>query len=179
MQTPRFRAKRIPGFSKKLVIGTSRTKYIDPREAGATVHSFRGATLADLCDTLQYYAPKKLNCVTIIAGFNDNQVHPQQVSSLWKRLINLIINKFNPNHLLIPKTIATSNNRQINQRISVLNNVLFNVIAQFSHPYIRIISPALNLPANFFCRDGIHFSFYGNEVFAMLLSQMMCLIIFC
>ena len=160
------------------MIGTSRTKYIDPRTVGSTVHSYRGATLADLHHTLKFYNPKKLHCVTIIAGFNDNQASRHEIAARWQQLIDLIIEKFNPKFLIIPKTIATTNNPQLNQKVDLINCVLFNIVENFYSMYTRIFSPTLRLPYNFFCRDGIHFSFFGNNMFAMLLSQMMHIVNF-
>ena len=49
---PRFHARRIPEFSQKLVIGTSRTKYIKPALVKSTIHSYRGATPHDLFETV-------------------------------------------------------------------------------------------------------------------------------
>ena len=173
MQQPRFRPKRIPEFSRKLVIGTSRTKYIDPRTVGSSIHSFRGATLVDLHETLKHYESKKLESVTVIAGFNDHRANRHEIVYRWQKLIELIVEKFNPKSLIIPKTIGTALNSHINNKIHMFNSVLFNLVANFHHPYVRIFSPLLNLPLNFFCRDGVHFSFHGNKVFSMLLCQMM------
>ena len=173
MQQSRFRTKRIPEFSRKLVIGTSRTKYIDPRTVGSSIHSFRGATLIDLHETLKYYELKKIESVTVIAGFNDHRANRHEIVYRWQKLIELIVEKFNPKSLIIPKTIGTAQNSSINNKINMFNSVLFNLVANFYHPYVRIFSPLLNLPLNFFCRDGVHFSFHGNKVFSMLLCQMM------
>ena len=91
MQQPRFRPKRIPEFSRKLVIGTSRTKYIDPRTVGSSIHSFRGATLVDLYDTLKLYESKKLESVTVIAGFNDHRANHHEIVYRWQKLTELIV----------------------------------------------------------------------------------------
>ena len=73
-----FQARSIPEFSQKLIIGTSRTKYIKPALVKSTIHSYRGATLHDLFETVLQYRPKRLNTVTIVAGYNDNRLHPQK-----------------------------------------------------------------------------------------------------
>ena len=117
MQQPRFRHKRIPEFSRKLVIGTSRTKYIDPRTVGSSIQSFRGAALVDLHDTLKHYESKKLESVTVIAGFNDHRANRHEIVYRWQKLIEIIVDKFNPKSLIIPKTIGTALNSHINNKI--------------------------------------------------------------
>ena len=145
---PQFQARRIPEFSQKLVIGTSRTKYIKPALVKSTIHSYRGATLHDLFETVLQNRPKRLKKLTIVAGYNDNRMHPQELDQQWKNLINLVTNKFQPKTLVIPKTIQN-------------NSVLFNLINRFVHPHTLIVSPNLNLNLNpqMFCRDGILFSY--------------------
>ena len=171
---PRFQARRIPEFSQKLVIGTSRTKYIKPALVKSTIHSYRGATLHDLFETVLQYRPKRLNTVTIVAGYNDYRLHPQELEQQWKNLINLVTNKFQPKTLIIPKTIQISNNSEVNRKIYIHNHVLFNLINRFVHPHTLIVSPNLNLnlTPQMFCRDGIHFSFYGNDFFTNFLANL-------
>ena len=169
---PRFQARRIPDFSQKVVIGTSRTKYIKPALVKSTIHSYRGATLQDLYETVSQNRPKRIITVTIIAGVNDNRLHPQEVEQKWKNLINLITNKFQPKTLIIPKTIQSSNNNDVNCKLYIHNHVLFNLINKFLHPHTLIVSPNLNLnlTPQIFCRDGIHFSFFVNEFFTNFLA---------
>ena len=157
-----------------MIIRTSRTKYCSPKDVGATVHSYRGAKLADLAATVSRYPSQKLNCVTIVAGFNDNSSTVSDFANDWRFLINLIIHKFNPNVLFITKTILSANNHFINRKLGALNNSLFRLVNTFYHSRIRIISPNLNVnfSANMFCKDGIHFSFYGNKIFRLLLAQL-------
>ena len=162
---PRFQARRIPEFSQKLVIGTSRTKYIKPALVKSTIHSYQGATLHDLFETVLQYRQKQLITVTIVAGYNDNRLHPQELEQLWKNLVNLVTNKLQPKTLIVPKTIQNCNNSEVNRKLYIHNHVLFNLINRFIHPHTLIVSPNLNqnLTPQKFCRDGIHFSFYGND----------------
>ena len=160
-----------------MVIGTSRTKYCSPKDVGATVHSYRGAKLADLAATVSRYPSQILNCVTIVAGFIDNPSTVSDWANDWRILINLIIHKFNPIVLIIPKTILSANNHFINRKFGALNNDLLRPFNTFYQSRIRIISPNLNVSfsANMFCKDGIHFSFYGNKIFSILLAQLNCI----
>ena len=171
---PRFQARRIPDFSQKLVIGTSKTKYIKPALVKSTIHSYLGTTLQDLHETVLQYRPKRLNTVTIFAGLNDNRLHPQEVEQKWKNLINLITNKFQPKILIIPKTNQSFNNNDVNRKLYIHNHVLFNLINKFVHPHTLIVSSNLNLnlTPQMICRDGIHFSFFGNEIFTNFLAYM-------
>ena len=166
----------VPKLSRKLVIGTSRTKYRSPKDVGATVQSYRGAKLADLAATVSRYPSQKLNCVTIVAGSNDNSSTVSDFAYDWRFLINLIIHKFNSNVLTIPNTILSATNHFINRKLGALNNSLFCPINTFYHSRIRIIFPNLNVnfSANMFCEDGIHF-FYGNKNFSFLLAQLTCI----
>ena len=165
MSVPKYRPKWPPKWSRTLVIGTSRTKYWSPKDVGATVHSYRGAKLADLAATVSRFRSQKLNCVTLVAGFNDYSSKVSDFANDWRFLINLLIHKFNPNVLIIPKTIFSANNHFINRKLGALNNSLFRLINTFYHSRIRIISPNVyvNFSANMFCKDGIHFSFYGKK----------------
>ena len=116
---------------------------------------------------------EKRESVTVIAVFNDYRANSHEIAFRWQRPIDLVVEKFNPKSLIIPKTIGTSQNNHIITKIHMLNSVLFNLVANCYHPYVRIFSHLLSLPFNFFCRDGIHFSFHGNKVFGMLLFQLM------
>ena len=90
----------------------------------ATVHSYRRAKLAEFCATVSNHPLQKLNCVTIVAGFNDNSSTVSDFANDWIFLINLIIQKFNPNVLIIPKTILSANNHFINRKLGALNNLI-------------------------------------------------------
>ena len=165
----RFQPRQLNEHTTKLVIGTSRTKYIKSNEVGAAVHSYRGASLLELCNLVERYPTRKINTLTIIAGFND---HRDTVSSFidnWKFLIQLVYLKFNPSNLIIPKTISTSNNHFINRKIEKLNFALHNLLCSLNLP---IISPNLNRDFDdaIFSRDGIHFSRFGNFIFTRILK---------
>ena len=69
----RFDANPLPSSYTDLVLGTSRTKYIDEGQVLDCVHSYRGAQLLDLCDVINQYPNQKLNTVLVIAGFNDHR----------------------------------------------------------------------------------------------------------
>ena len=152
---PRFQAGRIPDFS--LVIGTSRTKYIEPALVKSTIHSYHGATFQDLYETVLKYRPTRPNTVTIIAGFFDNRLHPREVEQKAKNLSNLTTKKFQPKTLIIPSTIHSSNDNNANRKLSIHNHVLFNLINKFVHPNTLMVSPNLNLnlTPQMFCRDSI------------------------
>ena len=125
----------------------------------------------------QFYntVPKRLNTVTIVAGYNDYRLHPQELEQKWNNLINLVTNKFQRKTLIIPKTIQNCYNSEINRKIYIHNHVLFNLIISFVHPQtLKVVSPNLNLnlAPQMFCRDGIHFSFYGNDFFSNSLANL-------
>ena len=128
---PRFQARRIPDFSQKLVIRTSMTKYIKPTLVKYTIPSYRGATLQDLYETILQYVPKRLNRVTIFAGFIDNKLLLQEVELKWKNLINLITNKFQRKSLIVPKTFQSLNNNDVNGKRYIHNHMLFNLKNSF------------------------------------------------
>ena len=165
---PRFSPRRLNRNTSNLVIGTSRTKYIKSNEVGAAIHSYRGATLPELSHLVESYPFQKLNKVVIVAGFNDHRDSTRVFSENWRYLIQLVIWKFNPSNLIIPKTISTSNNRNINSKIYHLNYALFNLINSLRLP---IISPNFNLDldSKIFSRDGVHFSTFGNFIFTKIL----------
>ena len=171
---PRFQARRIPEFSQKQFIGTSRTKFIEPALVKSTIHSYRGGTLHDLFETVLQYRPKRLKTVTIVAGYNDNRLNPQELEQQWKNLNNLVTNKFQTKTLIISKTIQNCNNSEVNRKIPIHNHVLFNLINRFVHPHTLIVSHNLNLnlTPKMLCRDGIHFSFYGNDFFTNFLANL-------
>ena len=138
---PKYRSMWLPKWSKKLVIGTSRTNYCSPKDVGATFHSYRGAKLADLAASVSHYPSQKLNCVTIVAGFNDNSSTFSDFANNWRFLINLIHHKLRPNVLIIPKTILSAKNHIINRKLGALNNSFIRLINTYYHSRIRIVSP--------------------------------------
>lgn len=171
----RFTPRTLNPNTSNLVIGTSRTKYIQSRQVGAAIHSYRGATLSELCNLVEQYPRQKLNRVIVIAGFNDHRHIAADFIENWKYLIQLICLKFNPSLLVIPKTIATSNNRYINKKLYYLNFALFEL---FSSLPLKIISPNFNniFDERIFARDGVHFSVLGNSVFTRILHFFMNLL---
>ena len=138
------------------------------------VHSYRGAKLADQAATVSRYPSQKLNCVNIVVSFNDNSSTVSDFAYDWRFSINLIIHKFNPNMLIIPKTIPYANNLFMNRKLVALNNFLFLLKNTIYRSRIRIVSPNINVnfSATVFCKDGIHFSFYGNKILSFLLAQL-------
>ena len=56
-----FDANPLPSSCSDLVLGTSRTKYIDEGQVQGSVHSYRGAKMLDLCDVINQYPNQKLN----------------------------------------------------------------------------------------------------------------------
>ena len=102
--------------------------------------------MVDLYNTLKHYDSKQLESVTVIAGFNDHQANRHEIVYRWQKLIELIVEKFNPKSLIIPKTIGAVQNIHINNKIHMFNSVLFNLVANFHHPYVRIFSPFFVYP---------------------------------
>ena len=141
MSVPKYRPKWLPKRSRKLVIGTSRNKYCSPKDVRATVHSYRGAKLADLAATVSRYTSQKLNCVAIIAGFNDNSSTVSNFANDWRFLISLIFHRFNPNELIIHKTILSANNYFTNRKLGALNNSLFRLINTFTTQESKLFPP--------------------------------------
>ena len=103
----RFSPRRLKPNTSNLVIGTSRTKYIQSRQVGAAVHSYRGAKLLELCSLIEKYPCQKLNRVVVVAGFNDHRDTTANFILGWNYQIQLLGLKLNPTILIIPKTIAT------------------------------------------------------------------------
>ena len=165
----RFQPSQLSQRTTNLVIGTSRTKYIRSKEVGAAVHSYRGATLLELCNIVERYPNQKINTLILVAGFSDHRDAVNSFVENWKFLIQLVYLKFNPSQLIIPKTIATSNNHLINRKINKLNFAFYNLLTSLNLP---IISPQLNrdFDHKIFSRDGIHFSRFGNFVFTQILK---------
>ena len=131
----------MPKYRPMWLIGTSRTNYCSPKDVGATFHSYRGAKLADLAASVSHYPSQKLNCVTIVAGFNDNSSTFSDFANNWRFLINLINHKFRPKVHIIPKTILSAKNHIINRKLGALNNPFICLINTFYHSRIRIVSP--------------------------------------
>ena len=134
------------------------------------VHSYRGTKLLDLCDVINHYPNQKLNTVVVISGFNDHRSSIETFIEHWKFLIQLIIVKFSPNNLIVPKVIPTSCNRLINKKISALNYALYNYIDSCALKLFFVLPSFRNvLEPNLFCKDTVHFSFHGNHVFTIIL----------
>ena len=165
----RFEPRRLNPRSTNLVIGTSRTKYIKANEVGAAIHSYRGANLSELSHVIERYPHQQLSTVIVVAGFNDHRKSPAIFVENWKYIIQLIYWKFNPSTVIILKTIATANDSITNQRIYWLNFALHKLLGSLNLP---IVSPSFNrnFDTKIFCRDGVHFSFFGNHIFTRILS---------
>ena len=82
-------------------------------------------------------------------------------------MIHFVTNKFQKKTLIIPKTIEDCNNFEVKSKICIHNHVLFNLINRWVHPHTPIVSSNLdlNITPQTFCRDGIRFSFCGNDFF--------------
>ena len=78
----RFEPRQLSQRTTNLVIGTSRTKYIRSKDIGAAVHSYRGASLLELCNLIQQYPQRKINTLTIVAGFNDHRDAPLHLQTI-------------------------------------------------------------------------------------------------
>ena len=91
-----FNAHQLPWETERLVIGTSKTKYLKDDDIGAAVQSYRGATIRDLLQVVRQYPPLNIRSVTVIAGFNDNRNPKNKVILYLQQLIGLITYKFQP-----------------------------------------------------------------------------------
>ena len=163
-----FTAGILPWDEKHLVIGTSRVKYLQEKETGATVHAYRGATIGELTLVVSQYPPLDLHTVILVAGFNDHCIPPALFRENYRILIDLITYKFRPNVLIAPKIIPPLSDLPIIRKIFYLNCEIFNLYKVF-HPGPIIISPVLCISAKMYSRDGIHFSRIGNKIFSSML----------
>ena len=156
-------------ISQKLILCTSRTKYINPSQVRSTQHSYRRTNLLDLCKVVENYAPNKLKSVTILAGFNDQRSAPNVVTSSWKYLLNAIFENFNPGVPIIPKTIDFANNHLVKEKNFYVNRCPGSPLK----PYLAsfpVCSPGFHLNTLLFCKDGIQFSFVGSQASTNALS---------
>ena len=113
---------------------------------------------------------EKLNNVVVIAGFNDHRSSIETFMEHWKFLNQLIIVKFSPNNLIVPKVIPTSCNRLIKKEISALNYVLYNYFNSCALELFIVSASFRNVPEpSLFCKDTVNFSFHGNHVFTIIL----------
>ena len=111
------------------------------------------------------FRPKKFDLFTATHLIPlDPSTYIKGVHSHWKYLMNLVFWKLRSTTAVIPKTIATSNNPQLNRNIRSLVFALFNLLKSLNLP---ILSPKINndFDPKIFYRDGIHFSFFGNAIF--------------
>ena len=116
-----------------------------------------------------FTATQQLSTVIVVAGFNDHRKSPATFVENWKYIVQLIYWKFNPSTVIITKTIATANDSITNRRIYWLNFALHKLLGSLNLP---IVSPNFNrdFDTKIFCRDGVHFSFFGNHIFTRILS---------
>ena len=164
-----FAAQILPWNAQDLVIGTSRTKYIEGSAVGATIHSYRGANLIDLFNVVNQYPPLNLRSVCIVAGFNDHHYSCSHFIECYRVLLDIICYKFQPRIVVSPKINATSNNKLVNRKIYFMNLALHRFLHFYAVPLI--VSPYFFFSRSAFCRDGIHFSFYGNHLFTLYLHN--------
>ena len=165
-----FRAGTLPWDEKKLVIGTSRTKYLKEKAVGATIHSYRGATVGELALVVAQYPPLDLQTVVLVAGFNDHRTSPAHFRESYRILIDLISYKFKPNTIVAPKIIPPLLDNLIARKLYFLNLEVFNLYANF-RPGPYIVSPVLCISPKMYCRDGVHFSRIGNLIFSSILNN--------
>ena len=123
-----FDANPLPSSCSDLFLVTSCTKYLDEGQVQVCVHSYRGAKLLDLCDVINQYTNHKLNTVVVIAGFNDHRSSIEIFMEQWKFLIHLIIIKFSPYILVVPKFIPLSCNCLKNKKISALTTLYIIIL---------------------------------------------------
>ena len=160
-----FAAQLLHWNAQDLLIGTSRTKNIEDSAVGATIHSYRGANLIDLSNAVNQYRPLNLRSVCIVAGFNDHHYSCSHFIECYQVLLDIICYKLQPLIVVSPKIIATSNNELVNRKIYFMNLALHRFFQFYTVPLI--ISPYFFFSKSDFCRDGIHFSFYGNNLFTL------------
>ena len=90
-----------------------------------------------------------------------------------EKIKNTNIDSFHPCFIAVPKSSGCTNNRftRKNQN-NTLNYAPSKLISSFIHPTIHIVPLYLNHPLIHFSKDGMHFSFYGNHMFACHLTHM-------
>ena len=91
-----FKPQWMPSSSERLVLGTSRTTYLNPRSVQSSVHSYRGFTLKELFKLISQFPSQKLKSVVIIAGFKDIRSTSQQLANDWQCFLDIKYIKFNP-----------------------------------------------------------------------------------
>ena len=160
---PRFEPRQLSQRTRNLVIGTSRTKFIRSKDIGAAVHSYRGASLPELCNLIQQNPQRKIKTLIIVAGFDDHRDTASTFTKNWRIMIRLAYLKFQSRHLIIPRTISTSNNQSVNRKIDQLNIAFYNLLRSFSLP-IKSSHFNRDFDHKIFSRDGIYFSRFGNLV---------------
>ena len=182
----RFPPKRLHPNTTKLVIGTSRVKYLDPQYVGCAIHSFSGATIQDLIEVIDKYQKQKVEMIVLICGYNDHD-WADNTGVLWTNLIDTVKKQFSPNKLIIPKTISTLNNKIAPNIFKINQNLSWSVQKYIqdqetetetdSNKHIKIWSPSINdaisfngeFSSSFFSKDGIHLSAPGNKLLSTLL----------
>ena len=88
------------------------------------MQSYRVATLQQLSQVIDQYPHRRLKTVTIIAGFNDHREQARTFVREWSVLLQKIFQKFNLLQIIAPKTVCTSKNILMNQKIDLLNRAL-------------------------------------------------------
>ena len=174
------KAKALPGRFSSLVLGTSRTEHLRPGNIGATIHSYRGATLQQLSQVIDQYPRRRLKTVTIIAGFNDHREQARTFVSDWSVLLQKIIQKFNPLQIIASKTVCTSKNILINQKVALLNHALYQFLNTCQYP-IPIFPPTLISTSHSIVSAVTAFSFLFMEIMFLLkyfVSMLASLVVF-
>ena len=133
----------------------------------------------DLIEVVQQYPPLNLNCVTIVAGFNDHGKPSSKVRLFFKKLIEIVTYKFQPCSIIVPQIIPSESNSAINRKIFNHNCKLHNLFKYF-RPGPKIVHPRLSCFFDkSYCRDGIRFSYYVNFVLTNVLRTLIQMFSFC
>ena len=149
-------------------------EYIKPALVKLTIHSYCGATLLYLFETVLQYRPKRLNRVTIVDRYNDNRLYPQKLGQQSFSLTQ-ITKKFQPKTLIILKTIQHCNKSEVICKVKIHNHVLFYLINGFVHTYIYCFTILnINLTSQIIYRSIILFLFYGSDFFTLFVSSLIC-----
>ena len=169
-----FAAQILPRNAKELVIGTSRTTYIEDLTVGATMHSYCGANPIDLFIVFKQYPALNLRSVCIVTGISDHHYSCSPFIECYRILLDIISYNFWLVIVVLPKMNATSINELLNRKIYYMNLTLHRFLQFYTIPLI--ISPFFFFRKSPFCQESIHFFFYVKHLFSLYLHRV---ILFC
>ena len=146
-------AEILPLNAHNLLICTSRTRYIEKNAFGATIRSYRGASLIELFNVVNKYPALNLKSVYIVAVFNDHHYSCSHFIESYRVSLDIICYKSQPFIGLSPRKIAILNNKLVNRKLNSTKLTLQRFPQFFT--VISIVSPFCSKSA--FCPKCINF----------------------